>query len=177
MEVELRPGEDRELAALRTIQRALSGLDEGAARRITQWLSDRYGTGLVDSVRGSNARQSGQAAPPQDIADLYHSASPSTEYEKALVGAYWFHRVRGQTDVDAQQVNAELKQLGFGIRNITVAFGDLMRRRPQLAIQTGKGGPTKQARKRYRLTGDGLRVVEAMLAKARNEQGSPGLPA
>src|ERR1700730_11082121 len=144
MEIDLRPDEDRELAALRTVQQALSGLDEGAARRIVQWVSDRYRTGLVDSTRGGNVKRSDQPMPPQDVATLYHAAAPSTEYQKALVAAYWFHSVRGQADVDAQQVNAELKQLGFGIRNITVAFGDLMRRRPQLAIQTGKGGPSKQ---------------------------------
>ena len=169
MKIDQRPDEDRELAALRTVQQALSGLDEGAARRIVQWASDRYRPGLAESTREGNAARSDQPTPPQDIATLYHSAAPSTEYEKALVTAYWFHAVRGQADVDAQQVNAELKQLGFGIRNITVAFGDLMRRRPQLAIQTGKGGPSKQARKRYRLTGDGMRLVEAMLAQGRTK--------
>src|SRR2546426_9529404 len=122
MEINLRPDEDRELAALRTVQQALSGLDEGAARRIVQWATDRYRT---DSGPGGNPKQRDQAT-PEDVATLYHSAAPSTEYQKALVVAYWFHIARGQADVDSQQVNAELKQLGFGIRNITVAFGDLM---------------------------------------------------
>jgi len=40
----------------------------------------------------------------------------------------------------------------------------LIVRKPALVIQTHKSGSTKQARKRYRLTNEGLRAVERMLA-------------
>jgi hypothetical protein len=169
MEMDIREDGDRELAALRKVQEALSALDEGAARRVIQWASDRYHAGLTASFPAHARSDATMPAIPQDVADLYHSAAPRTEYEKALVAAYWLHRVRGQSDLDAQQVNGELKQLGFGVRNITVAFADLMRRKPQLAIQTGKAGTSKQARKRYRLTAEGLRVVESMVKERRSE--------
>jgi hypothetical protein len=83
--------------------------------------------------------------------------------EKVLVTGFWFQEILGQTDLDAQQINGELKQLGHGILNITMAFGELMNRKPQLAIQTRKSGSSKQARKRYRLTREGLNRVKAMV--------------
>jgi DNA-binding PadR family transcriptional regulator len=41
-----------------------------------------------------------------------------------------------------------------------------MARKPALVIQTRKGGSSKQARKRYRLTGEGIRAVEKMIAES-----------
>jgi hypothetical protein len=98
-----------------------------------------------------------------DLASLYHAANPTTLGQKVLVAGFWFQEVLGQSDLDAQQINTELKQLGHGILNITMAFGELLNRKPQLAIQTRKSGSSKQARKKYRLTREGLNRVRAML--------------
>src|SRR5207302_7942216 len=87
-----------------------------------------------------------------DLADLYHAAAPTTDAEKALVVGYWFQQVQQEQSLDAQRVNAALKQLGYRLTNITSAFTDLMESTPSLAIQIQKSGSTQQARKKYKLT-------------------------
>jgi hypothetical protein len=86
-----------------------------------------------------------------------------------MVVTYWFQVVQGQTDVDSQKVNTELKQLGHGMKNITSAFSELIRERPQLVLQVRKAGSTRQARKRYRLTAEGIKKVKALMSGASNE--------
>jgi len=56
-----------------------------------------------------------------------------------------------------------LRHLGYAAGNITSALAQLIGGKPQLAIQTHKSGSSKQARKRYRLTNEGLRAVERLL--------------
>jgi hypothetical protein len=97
------------------------------------------------------------------LADVFSAANPGTHDYKALVVGFWFQAVKGASDLDAQAVNTELKQLGHGLKNITAAFAALISARPQLAIQVRKAGTTKQARKRYRLTNEGLKRVQLML--------------
>jgi hypothetical protein len=99
-----------------------------------------------------------------DAAALFAAANPTTNGDKALVIGYWFQQIEGNKDLDAQQVNTQLKQLGHGIANITGAFNDLMGTMPKLAIQVRKGGATRQARKRYRITTEGLKRVADLLA-------------
>ena len=70
---------------------------------------------------------------------------------------------KGEADFDSFTINKELKHLGYAASNITSALTQLIVRKPQLAIQTHKSGSSQQARKRYRLTNEGLRSVERML--------------
>lgn len=77
--------------------------------------------------------------------------------------SYWFQFIKGDADIDSQSVNTELKHLGHGVGNITQAFAGLIARKPQLVIQTKKEGKTQQARKKYRVTQEGKKAVDAML--------------
>ena len=71
-------------------------------------------------------------------------------------------RVMEESEFDSQRVNSELKHLGYPVSNITRAFDRL---RPTFVQQTKKTGATRQARKRYRLTHEGRKRVEEMLAR------------
>jgi hypothetical protein len=85
---------------------------------------------------------------------------------KALVGAYWMQFKEGVNDVDAMTVNTRLKHLGHGVGNITRAFEALKAERPSPIVQTRKEGNTKQARKKFKVTNEGKKRVEGMLANA-----------
>ncbi len=98
-----------------------------------------------------------------DLAAFYHAASPKTDTEKVLTVAYWLQKSQGLTDVESFGVNSELKQLGFGVGNVTRAFDNLMAMRPQPVMQTRKSGTSKQGRKKFRVTDIGMRTVERML--------------
>ena len=157
---------DLELAAMAQLDRIVRTLDAESAARAVRWLSDRYDRSSAPfrplNAKSTNVNGGGDVA---ELADLFSSANPATHDQKALVVGFWFQAIKGAGDLDAQAVNTELKQLGHGLKNITAAFAELISARPQLAIQVRKAGTTKQARKRYRLTNEGLKRVRQMLGE------------
>lgn len=162
-----------EIEALKTIAEALSPLDEGGRSRVLKWAFDRF-----LGIRETNFNVEKEAEPGKDrspaenasaakqsaygsIAEFYATVSPDTDADRVLCVSYWFQVICGENDVDAQRINKELKHLGHGISNVTMAFSSLISRKPQLVIQTKKSGNSQQARKRYLVTAEGKKVIEA----------------
>jgi|SRR3990172_6823829 len=168
-----------ELEAMKTIAEALRKLDDGAVRRVLRWANDAFSTkatSVTDVLRPELPAQTVNGAPTataselrlqfETLAEFYSAADPQQDSEKALVVGYWVQVCESEGDFDGMNVNKKLKDLGHGVGNITVAFNALIKRRPQLVIQTKKSGTTKQARKLYRLTVEGQKTVERMLQQA-----------
>lgn len=161
---------DSELQAMSAIDGALSGLDEDARGRVLRWAFDRH---KVSPSEGQD-RVEGNGTPPPtddasdlaDLADLYHRASPNTDAERALVTAYWVQQSDGSDFFEGYRVNSELKNLGHGLSNVTRALDALISQRPAPVIQVRKSGTSKQARKRYRITDEGIRRVRQMVGAA-----------
>lgn len=157
--------EDPEIKAIAAIAEILGGLEAGAAERVLKWAKERFG--VSDVVRQIPGRPAGETAASlstqSDLAGLFEAAEPATEPEKVLVAGFWRQQLLGESDLDAQLINSELRHLGHGISNITRAFDQLINQRPQLAIQTRKSGSAKQARKKYRITAEGMRAVQRMI--------------
>jgi hypothetical protein len=91
---------------------------------------------------------------------LIEKWSPTTQADRALLGAYYFQRVLGHQNVTGLQVNKELKQHGFGAANITDCFTTNMNAEPARMLQTKKAGKSKQAKKLYLVTTAGINYVE-----------------
>jgi hypothetical protein len=165
--------DDPELAAMSTIRTALDALDEPTRERILRWARDRYGASKSAAPRepvSVHGSWRGDTLPRQqaltnfsDVADIYAAANPSTDAEKVLVVGYWFHTVRAETELDSFAINTELKNLGYPIGNVTRAVTALASMVPRLVVQTKKSGTTKQARKKFKLTVEGMKRVEQML--------------
>jgi hypothetical protein len=159
---------EQEIQAMTAVGRAMQGLDERTIHRVLTWATDRYVTKRRPSP---NQPDTDATTGVEDVATLYDLTNPQTHAERALVVGFWYQELQRQSDFDAQQVNHELKQLGHGVENITAAFNDLINRTPRFAMQTRKSGSTKQARKRYRLTTEGVRRVRSLLAGDTEEEG------
>jgi hypothetical protein len=173
-------GVEGELKSMGDIAKALDALsaDTAALGRVLTWVNQRYGTTLPNRATGTGReqiRQNGNQKPAADatsenklqydsLADLFAAANPTTEADKALVVAYWFQVHQNQLDWTGYTVHSELKHLGHGVSNITVAIESLIGQKPQLALQTRKSGKSKQARKLHRLTAEGLKRVRQMVA-------------
>ncbi len=159
-------GADPELEAMTTIAGALDKItdDDKMVARVLRWARERY-TGTAEPGAPIPRAKPGAPDPGayEDVASLYSDASPRTEPERALVVGYWFQVHQGMKDFDSQRVNAELKNMGHGVGNITEAFSRLIARKPQYVIQTRKSGTARQARKLYRVTNEGVKRVQAML--------------
>lgn len=166
-------GADPEIQAMAKITEILGGLEPTVQKRVLHWAANRYSVQIpspsatskeIDKSKDNDLAGNGADAEFKELPDLYTAAKPSTDAEKALIVGYWFQAIQGQNDLDAQQINTQLKHLGYGVTNITSALNDLINRKPQLVIQTHKSGKSKQARKKYKLTQEGIKLVKTMLA-------------
>jgi hypothetical protein len=160
--------DDPEIKAMGEVAAALAPLEQEAVRRVLRWAIERY-----QSRPGSPAPEAPEApgvtATPRtflSFPDLFDAANPASGLDKVLVASYWFQVVQGQEDLDAFLLHKELRHLGHPSTNITRDLDSLANRTPRYVLQVRKGGPTKQARKRYRLTREGIRAVEQMLKEA-----------
>ena len=162
---------DRELEVMKSIATALESLDDEGRARVIAWAISVYGAGRGDARGGSPAQMGAPqlATGFRDFPDLFDAASPEREVDRALVAAYWVQVIEGAPDFDAQTANNMLKDMGHPVSNITRALGEAQRATPALVRQIQKSGKTKQARKRYRLTTQGIRRVEGLLASTPEE--------
>lgn len=162
--------EDDEISAMSQISAALAPLDDAARVRVLHWAASRFGatssSRLLEGVKspGNDKRQQADPQRYESFAELFEAARPSTEREKALVAAYWEQVCQEQVSFGSQRLNDSLKDLGHGIGNITDALSALKDERPGLALQLKKSGTSKQARKIYKLTQEGVRRVQEMIS-------------
>ena len=164
----------KELEAMKQVAEALSGLEEDAIRRVLSWVSDHFSVKIKDLASTKTAapesefedeeveKRPGQAS-YEDVAELYAVAQPASDADKALVVAYWMQFHEGAPSIETQGVNTRLKHMGHGIGNVTRAFENLKRTKPQLIVQLRKSGTSKQARKTFKVTTEGKKYVEQLL--------------
>ena len=149
-----------EVRALARVVDAVDGLDASAVQRVLEWAWKRF----VGAVAPAPPAHRAAVVEHVDLADLYVGARPLTDADKVLVIAYWHQVNSGKENLDAQTIHGDLKNLGYGVSNVTRACSALIREKPQLMIQVKKAGSTRQARKQYRLTAAGLQRVRDKLA-------------
>jgi hypothetical protein len=166
---------DPELNAMQAILTALEPLEVEGRRRVVTWVMGRFELGVAPVAKGGPRVQENQGdaaaagasnsgAPTfNTLGELFAAANPETNGQKALVVGYWLQSREGLPDLDGQRINTELKHLGYGVSNITVAMDELKESKPALAIQLRKSGNTRQARKKYKITEAGLKAVDARL--------------
>ena len=169
---------DPEIKAMSDVADALSALDPEAVRRVLKWALERY---QVKTPVGASHIAGGQGMPEaaptssfDDFASLFDAANPQNAPDRALVAGYWFQVLQGHEDLDAFQLNKELKNLGHPSTNITRDLDALLDRTPRQVMQVRKSGITKQARKRYKLTRDGISAVKRLLSAATRQEGAEG---
>lgn len=168
---------DNELTAMAAVRDALSALDDETRARVLRWASERFQVALSPATRTPAPLRTAEplrdsASDAVDLATLYHEVSPHTDAEKVLAVTYWLQRMEGQPDVDAFGVNSQLKQLGFGVGNVTRAFDNLTAMRPQPIMQTRKSGTSRQARKKFKITDQGVKTIERMRQGQSSDMGA-----
>ena len=172
-------------ALLDEINEAISGYDPVLKERARDLLLERAfgaraGRGAARAAAGDEGegaagaeeaprrrgRPRGSGAPRRatgGISALVEQWKPETMAERALLGAYVLARGRADRTVTSQAINAELKRNGLPVPNITRAIESNLRARPPLMVQKKKMGTTRQARKQYALTQEGVDLVESKL--------------
>jgi len=148
---------------MKAIDTAMGSLDAEESKRVLRWAVDKFGQEAVTLDPEQGRTGGGPTAEFERISDLMDAALPRSIVDHVLVASYWFQVVQGQENFTGQEVNAELKDLGHPSANITDSFNSLIKRKPPAVRQVQKSGSSKQARKLYRLTNEGVREVARML--------------
>jgi hypothetical protein len=169
-----------EVAAMVAVANALGALPPASRQRVLDYVLNFFKTDFaavganmgvrhaipaaqVSQLPGAESRQDSSNI-PDNLAELFSLASPATEYEKALIVAYHLAQNQGEEEFDSYRINSALTHLGHRVGNITRAIDTLVAQKPAPVVQTRKEGKTKQARKKFKLTVEGRRRVEQMLA-------------
>ena len=163
--------EDPEIAAMRSILEAMSELEEDSRKRVVQWLMNREGISsdalgsLTMGRKLSSARPRGTEDNAMSLSDFFYSVDPQNDMERAIAVAYYLQNSGGKEELTSQEINDELKHLGYPISNITKALTRAMETVPRLMHQTRKEGTSQQARKKYKITHEGMKFMEARVSR------------
>jgi hypothetical protein len=167
-----------EFKAFQQVHNALVELDEDAQARVLSSVSTLLGISAPVSAAAKPSATlaveddveldtGGNVHAPQnftEFAELYAATDPHSNSDKALVAGYWIQVCQGADNFSGQAINNELNHLGHKISNITNALSSLNEAKPQLVLQLRKSGKTQQARKTYKLSGEGIKRVKDMIS-------------
>lgn len=101
------------------------------------------------------------------IENLFLAADAKTVSERILLAGAFLQEKLDFPDFTSHDINSRLKKMGYGIENVTNAINSLLKRKKPLMIQTKKEGDTKQSKRRYLLSPDGLQIAHNCLRKAK----------
>lgn len=158
------------MKSLEAVLKALDGLEAPMQERILRWAGEslglamsskttpKSGTPVTEATDGKTALEGFETA-----ADALAAAHTQTQADRVLVVAAFLTKKNGKTELTSQEINTELKNQGHGIGSINKVIDTLKDQTPQLMIQTKKSGKTQQARKNYKVTGQGFEKVQKML--------------
>lgn len=159
-----------EIKAMGIVSAAVEGLESEGRARVLLWAVGHYGIAVIGqkTAKPLGTMVGAEIAAPhasgtyETFADLFNAVNPKTEKDKAMVAAYWAQVCQNAGSFQSQSLNDGLKDLGHGIGNITEALNQLKDDRPALLLQLKKSGSSRQARKTYKLTQEGIKRVESM---------------
>ncbi|MBK7873392.1 MAG: hypothetical protein IPJ74_23360 [Saprospiraceae bacterium] len=178
---------DQEMEVMSKSYELLKGLDDNAKIRTLLWLSSKLHVGQATLILGTEvmateggsveAAPAAPAAKPKasaeaaaggiesynSLTDLVKALKPSSDSEKALVSAVFLQLKRDASELTSAQVQKELKKIGQKVSNITQAISALVKKK--YMIQLSKEGDSQQARKRYKVTHEGLKTIMESLKK------------
>ena len=168
---------DIEFKAMRQVFEALEPLDAQSRTRVFEYMAARLeisSGNLVppasSTLSGKNdqehqADDQGGLSPSKfgTLAELYDATSPVSAKDRVLVAACWLQVCEGAESFVGLSVNKALKDLGYGVTNVTNACDALKQQTPALVLQLKKSGTSKQARKTYKITVAGIAAVKDMI--------------
>ncbi|MCP4215872.1 MAG: hypothetical protein GY765_14560 [bacterium] len=98
------------------------------------------------------------------VVDLFADAVGAKKVSaKILLMAAYLQERLNQSEVTSYEVNSKLKRIGHRIPNITSSINGILKKNPALMIVVDKGGDKKQARRKFRVTEEGIKLSNSFL--------------
>jgi hypothetical protein len=91
--------------------------------------------------------------------DLFFSSNAKSIAAAILLAASYLQERHNSKTLNTSEINAQMKKVGQQVQNISASINNLLTKKPPLLVQTGKLGDSKQARRQYRVTEEGLRIA------------------
>ena len=91
--------------------------------------------------------------------DLFFSSNAKTITSKILLASAYLQEKKNIKEFVSSDINSLMKKIGQDVSNISASINVLLDKQPPLLIQTGKLGASKQARRTYAVTEEGLRIA------------------
>lgn len=108
-------------------------------------------------------------APPKDdlksyktLADLLKVSAAKRVIDRILVAAAYLQETKDADEITSYEINSQLKKAGGGIPNISIGLNRLLEKVPQVLTAT-RSGDTKQSRRRFTVTEEGISVAKRFL--------------
>jgi len=101
----------------------------------------------------------------KSIENLFLASTVTTVASRILLAAAYLQEKLGFTEVSSFDINSRLKKLGYGVSNITTAINGLLTKKPPRMAQTKKEGDSKQAKRKFIVTEEGLDIAKTYLAR------------
>jgi hypothetical protein len=99
----------------------------------------------------------------KSIETLFLSSNTKTVGSKVLLAAAYLQEKLNFEEISSFDVNSRLKKMGYGVSNISNTLNTLIKKDPPLMIQTKKEGDSKQAKRKFRVTEEGLQEARTYL--------------
>lgn len=98
------------------------------------------------------------------IENLFLAANVTTVSSRILLAAAYLQEKKGMEELSSYDINSRLKKLGYGVPNITNSINTLLNK--NLMKQTRKQGDSKQAKRKFVVTSEGLLLARTYLGPA-----------
>jgi len=177
---------DPELNAMSYVYESLKSLDRKQMKRIIHWAEDRFGlTPAQMSVELTQQPQQVQtqitvseaAAGAEPVVkeekndikhydtalDLFSESNVQKVTSKILLMAAYLQERFNFKEISSYDINFRLKRIGHGVPNISSLLNGILRKKPPLLLQLETEGRTKQARRKFMVTNEGLKVARSYL--------------
>lgn len=93
------------------------------------------------------------------LEELFFASNVKTIGSRILLAAAYLQEKENLKELSSYIVSSRLKNLGETVTNPSAAINNLMSKKPPLLLQTGRNADSKQSRRKFRVTEEGLRIA------------------
>ncbi|MCX6583617.1 MAG: hypothetical protein NT166_25870 [Candidatus Aminicenantes bacterium] len=107
----------------------------------------------------------------ETIDDLFLRANAKKVSHRILLVAAYLQEKGNLHELASLDINSQLKELGYGVPNITTLINGLLKKKPPQIIVTRKEGDTKQSRRKFKVTEKGFKDAQSFITPTDNIEG------
>jgi hypothetical protein len=180
-------GHDPEIVAMNKVLDSLQNLDNGSRKRVIHWLIDRFRLAggktphqltppakvnkktetksIVKQKLGKPAQslKRKEIKHYDTVLDLFSESKVKKSISKILLMAAYLQERHHFKEITTYDINFRLKRIRHEVTNISSIINGILKKKPQLLAEIKKEGQGKHARRKFRVTDEGLKVAKSYL--------------